>query len=116
MIRRPRRSTLFPYPPLFRSPATAGSIAGGMLLVGRDVQWQELPREGRLRNVRAILGGLLVAAPLLVIFAALFSSADQGFGNVLTNLFAFDITSLVSPTMLFCFWAVVTAAYLRWVL
>ena len=94
--------------------ATAGSIAGGMLLVGRDVQWQELPREGRLRNVRAILVGLLVAAPLLVIFAALFSSADQVFGNVLTNLFAFDITSLVSHTVFFCFWAVITAGYLRW--
>ena len=94
--------------------ATAGSIAGGLLLLGRDVQWHELPREGRLRHVRAILVGLLVAAPLLVIFAALFSSADQVFGNVLTNVFAFDITSLVNHTLFFCFWAAITAGYLRW--
>ena len=94
--------------------ATLGSIAGGLLLIGRDVQWQELPRSGRLRNIRAALVGLLIAAPLLVIFAALFASADQVFGNVLTNVFSFDITSVVSHTVFFVFWAAITAGYLRW--
>jgi hypothetical protein len=94
--------------------ATAGSIAGGILLLGRDVQWREFPRTDRLRTARAVLLGVVIAAPLLVIFAALFASADQVFGNVLGNLFAFDVTSVVSHTVLFCFWAAITAGYLRW--
>jgi hypothetical protein len=55
-----------------------------------------------------------VAAPLLVVFAALFASADQIFGNVLANLFAFDAESVITHTFFICFWGALTAGYLRW--
>lgn len=94
--------------------AAVASAVGGLVLVGHDVQWSELPREGRLRHVRAVALGVLLAAPLLAIFAGLFASADQVFGNLLANLLAFDAEAVFSHTFLICAWAALTAGYLRW--
>ena len=99
-----------------RGVATAafGSIVGSLPLLFKDVQWRELPQDGRLRHARGVLLGVLVAAPLLIVFAALFASADQIFGNVLANLFAFDAESVITHTFFICFWGALTAGYLRW--
>ena len=99
-----------------RGVATAafGSIVGSLPLLFNDVQWRELPQDGRLRHARGVLLGVLVAAPLLVVFAALFASADQIFGNVLANLFAFDAQSVLTHTFFILFWGALTAGYLRW--
>src|SRR6266567_2083874 len=70
--------------------ASAASIFGGFVLLFGDIQWHELPQDDRLRNVRRALLGVTLAVPLLIVFAALFASADPVFNNVLTNLFAFD--------------------------
>jgi hypothetical protein len=94
--------------------AAAGSIFGGLLLVGSDVKWRELPQEGRLKHVRAALLGVIIATPLLLVFAALLASADPIFNNVLTNLFDFDISAVVSHTVFICFWGALVAGYLRW--
>lgn len=94
--------------------ATVASIVGSLVLIFGDIQWRELPQEGRLRHVRGALLGALVAAPLLAVFAALFASADAIFGNVLANLFAFDTGTVVTHTFLICFWGAVVAGYLRW--
>ena len=96
--------------------ATVASIAGALVLLGRDIDWRELPREGRLRHVRGVLAGVLIAAPLLAIFAALFAEADEVFANVLRNLFAFDAASIVQHTFFICFWGALTAGLLRWAL
>ncbi len=94
--------------------AAGGTIAGGVMLVGQDIDWRELPQEGRLRHVRAVGLGVLLAAPLLVIFGALFASADNVFSNLLQNLFAFDTSTAASHTIVFGIWAALTAGYLRW--
>ena len=94
--------------------ATVASIVGVLSLVGRDIDWREMPREGRLRHLRGVLAGIVIAAPLLVVFAALFASADPVFANVLQNLFAFDAASIVTHTFFICFWGALTAGWLRW--
>ena len=94
--------------------ATIASIVGGLVLIGRDIDWREMPREGRLRQLRGVIAGVLIAAPLLAIFAALFASADEVFANVLQNLFAFDPASIVTHTFFICFWGALTAGLLRW--
>jgi uncharacterized protein DUF4153 len=96
--------------------ATVASMAGALVLVGRDIDWRELPREGRMRQLRGVLAGIVIAAPLLAIFAALFASADLVFANVLKNLFAFDAASIVTHTFFICFWGALTAGLLRWAL
>jgi hypothetical protein len=94
--------------------ATIASIGGVLPLVGRDIDWREMPRQGRMRHVRGVLAGVLIAAPLLAIFAALFASADQVFANVLQNLFDFNAASIVTHTFFICFWGALTAGLLRW--
>jgi len=91
-----------------------GTITGTFLLVGDDVRWNELPREGRFSRVRPAAFGVLLAVPLLVVFGALFASADTVFANVLQNLFAFDLNSVVSHMFFIGFWGALTAGYLRW--
>jgi len=94
--------------------ASFASIVGGLPLVGRDIDWHEMPREGRLRHLRGVLTGIVIAAPVLIVFAALFASADQVFANVLQNLFAFDAASIVQHTFFILFWGALTAGWLRW--
>ena len=94
--------------------AAVASIIGSLFLVFQDITWGELPQDGRTRHVRGALLGTLIAAPLLVVFAALFASADPVFDTVLTNLFAFDMDSVIQHTFLFVFWGALVAGYLRW--
>ena len=94
--------------------ASAASIFGGFVLLLNDIQWRELPQDDRLRNVRRVLWGVVLATPLLLVFAALFASADQVFSNVLTNLFAFDAGAVISHMFFIGFWAFLVAGYLRW--
>jgi hypothetical protein len=94
--------------------AAGGTIAGSFMLVGQDIDWRELPQEGRFRHVRAVGLGALLAAPLLVIFGALFASADSVFSNVMQNMFAFDVGTAASHTILIGIWTALTAGYLRW--
>lgn len=94
--------------------AAVASVAGSLVLIGADIRWNELPREGRLRHLRPALLGVVLAAPILVVFAGLFASADQVFSNVLTSMFAFNAETVASHTFLFCLWAALAAGYLRW--
>ncbi|HKC38212.1 MAG TPA: DUF4153 domain-containing protein [Gemmatimonadales bacterium] len=94
--------------------ASAASIFGGFLLLFSDIQWHELPQDDRLRNVRRTLLGVALAVPALIVFAALFASADPVFNNVLTNLFAFDLKSVVTHTFFIGFWGLLAAGYFRW--
>ncbi len=114
-LQRERVSTWYPFD-YVRGVITAAvaSIVGSLVLIFNDIQWRELPESGRARHVRGALLGALIAAPLLVVFAALFASADQVFNNILSNVFAFDMESVIQHTFLFIFWAALVAGYLRW--
>ena len=94
--------------------AALSSIVGGLQLVFSDIQWRELPQEDRLRNLRRALLGVVIAAPLLIIFAALFASADPVFGNVLSNLFNFNAEAVIQHTFFIGFWGFLVAGYFRW--
>ncbi|PYP16334.1 MAG: hypothetical protein DMD54_10465 [Gemmatimonadetes bacterium] len=94
--------------------ASAASIIGGFQLLLSDIQWHELPQDDRMRNVRRVLLGVALAAPVLLVFAALFASADQVFSNVLTNVFDFNLQSVISHTFFMAFWGFLVAGYLRW--
>ena len=94
--------------------ASVASIFGGFQLLFSDIQWHELPQDDRLRNVRRMVLGVVIATPLLIVFAALFAQADPVFSNVLTNLFAFDMASVVSHMFFIGFWGFLVAGYLRW--
>jgi hypothetical protein len=94
--------------------AAAGTIGGGLMLVGKDIDWHELPQEGRMRRLRTVGLGVLLAAPLLVVFGALFASADSVFANVLQNMFSVDLDAVGQHTAMIGVWGALTAGYLRW--
>ena len=94
--------------------AGAGSAFGSLMLLFTDIKWSELPQEGRLRHARGAVLGTLIAIPLLVIFAALFASADPVFNDLLTDLFAFDTEKMIAHTFFTLFCAAAVGGYLRW--
>jgi len=94
--------------------SSAASLFGGFQLLFSDIQWHALPQDDRWRTLRRVLLGVALATPLLLVFAALFASADQVFNNVLTNVFDFNLESVVSHTFFMVFWAFLVAGYLRW--
>jgi len=93
--------------------AAVSAWIGVFPLVGHDVTWSELPRGGRLQQVRAAALGGALAFPLLVVFAGLFSSADAVFHDVVADLFAIDFGSVLGHLMLFGIFTALTAGYLR---
>ena len=55
-----------------------------------------LPRPAVASRVGRVLKGVLVATPLLIIFGALFISADRMFADAISNLFRVDLETLAS--------------------
>ena len=71
-----------------------GALAGPFLLFLSEIGWRELPREGWQRRAPAILRGLLLAAPLLLVFGLLLVAADAAFEDLIRKLFSLDFASL----------------------
>ena len=93
--------------------AAVSAWIGVFPLLSRDVTWSELSHGGRLRQVRAVALGGILAFPLLVVFGALFSSADAVFHDVVADLFAIDFGAVLGHIALFGIFAALTAGYLR---
>lgn len=97
--------------------AAIGTGIGGPLLVGHDIRWdvwQGSGQSGRLRHARAIALGVVLAAPLLLVFGALFASADPVFERLLTSAFGWDFDNLASHLVLIGVLTVGTSGLLRW--
>jgi hypothetical protein len=62
---------------LAHASAAAGSRAATMMQ--EDIEWKELPRVEGSRHAVAVGRGLMLAAPLLFVFGALFVAADSVF-------------------------------------
>lgn len=63
--------------------AALASGAGTALLLFEEVRWEEVPRGGRSQQLAAVGRGALIAVPLLLVFGALFVTADAVFGSLL---------------------------------
>lgn len=73
---------------------------GALLLLGSDVRWREVPRDGWTRHAVAVARGLAIAAPLLVVFGALLAAADAVFQGLLSRVFAFSPDEVVGHVVL----------------
>ncbi len=67
-----------------------GTLFGGFVLLFSDIAWKHLPRRNLPPETFAVVRGALIAAPILIVFGALFSSADAVFGRFVNNLFHFN--------------------------
>lgn len=100
--------------------AAIGTGIGAPLLVGHDIRWDVFRSSGQgsgpLRHARAIALGVVLAAPLLLVFGALFASADPVFERLLARAFGWDFDNLASHLVLIGVLTVATAGLLRWTL
>ena len=92
------------------------ACTGVFPLLGRDVSWGELRSLSGLRHVGPAALGVLLAFPLLLVFGALFASADVVFRNAVHDLLDIDFATLISHTFVIAALATLAAGYLRGVL
>jgi Domain of unknown function (DUF4153) len=92
------------------------AMGGVLILTFVDVRWQEVPRTGSTRIVLAVLRGLLIAIPLLLLFGALFMAADAVFSGLVSNVFAINVQEVVAHIFWIGLWTWITAGFLRQVL
>jgi len=98
--------------------ASAGFHAcGGVLVLAFfDIHWKEVPRTGSSAVVLAVLRGLLIAIPLLVLFGGLFMAADAVFSGIVTNVLSIDPRTLFLHLFWWGVWAWLSAGFFRQVL
>ncbi len=82
-------------------------------LVFGDIKWKTIPQTGWTKHLAAVLRGLAIAAPLMLIFGALFMAADAVFEGIVNNTFKIRPEIVFSHVLLFSFLAWVCAGFLR---
>jgi hypothetical protein len=92
---------------------TAAYAAVGLLVVvfGR-VEWRGLVPAGRSTRVLAVARGVLLALPLLLVFNALFASADPVFAEAVQSLFRWDGAEAAAAAFRVLFWGWAAAGLL----
>jgi hypothetical protein len=88
------------------------ALAGPLPAAVGDVRWREMPGVGRGPALSAARG-VLLAAPLLVVFGALFAGADAVFQGIVSDLFDFDLGAVWGHLILFGLFAWISAGLLR---
>src|SRR5687767_2606019 len=89
------------------------SAFGPVVLVAADIDWKTMPGNKLSKNVFAVLRGLAIALPLLLIFGGLFMAADAVFEGMVNRAINFDLETVVSHIALTSVLAWLTAGYLR---
>lgn len=92
--------------------AAAYAYAGPLPLAVRDMRWREVRPVG-FGPAFAVLRGVAIALPLLLLFGALFAAADAVFERAVSDLLDFDLAEIAGHILLFGFFAWVSAGLLR---
>jgi hypothetical protein len=75
-------------------------LGGVLLLLTGDIKWKELPVSGRSGHLAAVLRGLVIAVPMLLVFGALFVAADAAFEQMVGSLIVGNLESLMERVIL----------------
>ncbi|HEY3330719.1 MAG TPA: DUF4173 domain-containing protein [Capsulimonadaceae bacterium] len=82
------------------------SVLGIVPLTQFDIRWAETPTRGQIEGrALAIVRGVALSVPLLLVFGGLFSQADPEFRSLVNRLFVWNFNDLVFRTCwtAFCF-------------
>ena len=88
-------------------------IVGIPVLLFGDVRWNSLAPAGGARRALALTRGIIIATPVIILFGALFSSADAVFHSFVRYVFDFDIEALILHGIWIGFFAWIAGGYLR---
>ena len=110
-----RRAGVFRYVRAWGTGALHAWTATGLVLVHaiRSTAHPEGSSVSGWRHATAIVRGLLIATPLVVVFGALFMSADAVFADLVRNVLRFDFDLIASHVLLFSVCAWLATGYLR---
>jgi hypothetical protein len=90
---------------------TAAALA--LVDATRSTPRVETGRAAGWRSAAAVARGLVIAAPLVAVFGALFMSADAVFAELVANVLRFDFEWIASHILLFSLLAWLSTGYLR---
>lgn len=82
-------------------------------LVFGDIKWKTLPQKGWTKHLFAVLRGLAIAAPMLLVFGGLFMAADAVFQGIVEQIFHINPETLFTHVLLIGFFSWTVAGYLR---
>ncbi len=82
-------------------------------LVFDDIKWNSIPRAGWTKHLISVVRGLAIAAPILLIFGALFMAADAVFEGIIQKNLRLSPDVLMGHLLLFGFFSWAVAGYLR---
>lgn len=85
------------------------------VLLGSDIDWK-IPDSGWRKTAVAVLRGLALVTPLILIFGGLFVAADAAYQGLVQRVFNFDPQTLFSHALLFTIFTWLSAGYLRGIL
>jgi hypothetical protein len=110
-----RRAGVFRYARAWGTGALHAWTAAGLVLVNaiRSTPRPETGHVSGWRHATAIMRGLLIATPLVVVFGALFMSADAVFADLVRNVLRIDFDLIASHVLLFSVSAWLATGYLR---
>ncbi|HEX8845016.1 MAG TPA: DUF4173 domain-containing protein [Pyrinomonadaceae bacterium] len=93
--------------------AGVNTFLAGFPLLFFEVRWREIPVAGWSRQVKAVMGGLLIALPLLILFTALFASADASFERMINRFFFTNYDEIFGHIFLTLILAWLAGGFLR---
>jgi len=96
--------------------SAANAFVSPLILLVSDIEWSSAERKGASRYLFGALRGIVIAAPLLVIFGALFMAADAAYQGMLERAFSIRPEVIFSHVLLTAGFAWLSAGYLRGVL
>lgn len=96
--------------------AGARAVFVGFPFLLADVNWKEIPRGGWSRHVRAVVRGVAIALPLLILFGLLFIAADAVFESFFSNVFSLKFDKVFGHILLILAFAWLGGGFLRVVL
>lgn len=88
------------------------SLFGPLIAMLGDTRWDALPRNTLTRQGGAVLRGIVIAVPLLLLFGSLFVGADATFEKAVQRLFDWDFELFVSHAAVACVIAWLSAGFL----
>jgi len=82
-------------------------------LVFRDMEWGTIPRTGWLPRLLAVVRGLVLTLPLLLLFGGLLMAADAVYSHLVSAALHFDVSALLGHLFLTGFLAWLAAGFGR---
>ncbi|MEP7076512.1 MAG: DUF4153 domain-containing protein [Acidobacteriota bacterium] len=83
------------------------------MLLGSDIKWKQMPQTGWSKHLVAVMRGLAIVAPIILIFGGLFVAADAVYQGMVERIFNIQPETILTHSLLFAAFAWMSAGYLR---